>query len=171
MEEEIRQPVIHIIEPAAGNRIVTAIEVLSPDNKTPGSGRDSYLRKRAELWHAEANLVEIDLLRCGERMLRVSAEQLEPLPAWCYVVAVSRRPGQCEFYTLPLAQRLPRIAVPLAHDDPDVVLDLQSTFTRCWEAGPYPELLCYDDEVPGDIHPDQSEWCRQRLAEAKLIDA
>lgn len=38
-EEEIRQPYITIVEPAAGNRLVTAIEVLSPDNKAPGSGR------------------------------------------------------------------------------------------------------------------------------------
>jgi hypothetical protein len=29
--EEIRQPYIEIIEPASGNRVVTAIEVLSPD--------------------------------------------------------------------------------------------------------------------------------------------
>jgi hypothetical protein len=171
VEEEIRQPVVHIVEPAAGNRIVTAIEVLSPDNKTPGSGRDSYLRKRSELWQAEAHLAEIDLLRDGERVLRVSTERLERLPPWCYVVSVSRRPSKCELYTFPLEQRLPRIAIPLAHDDPDVVLDLQATFTRCWEAGPYPELLRYDQSVPGHTTAELSTWCRQRLAEAKLIEA
>jgi len=171
VEEEIRQPLIHIVEPAAGNRIVTAIEVLSPDNKAPGSGRDSYLRKRSELWQAEAHLVEIDLLRGGERVLRVSAERLERLASWCYVASVWRRPSKCELYTFPLEQRLPRIAIPLAHDDPDVVLDLQATFTRCWEAGPYPEVLRYDDTVPGELDSDQSAWCRHRLAEAKLIEA
>ena len=171
VEEEIRQPLIHIVEPAAGHRIVTAIEVLSPDNKTPGSGRDSYFRKRSELWQAEAHLVEIDLLRGGERVLRVSTERLERAPAWCYVVSVSRRPSKCELYTFPLEQRLPRIAIPLAHDDPDVVLDLQAAFTRCWEAGPYPELLRYDDTAPGELDSDQSAWCRQRLAEAELIKA
>ena len=44
--EEIRQPLIEIVEPAAGNKIVTAIEVLSPDNKSSGPGRTSYLAKR-----------------------------------------------------------------------------------------------------------------------------
>jgi hypothetical protein len=171
VEEEIRQPLIHIIEPAAGNRIVTAIEVLSPDNKTPGAGRDSYLRKRAELWQAETHLVEIDLLRSGERALRVSAQRLEQVPPWCYVVSVSRRPSKCELYTFPLEQRLPRIAVPLAHDDPDVVLDLQATFTRCWEAGPYPELLRYGATAPGHLDSIQSAWCRKRLVEARLIGA
>jgi hypothetical protein len=74
-------------------------------------------------------------------------------------------------YTFPLEQRLPRISIPLAHDDPDVVLDLQATFTRCWEAGPYPELLRYDDTVPGELNSVQSAWCRKRLSEAKLIEA
>ena len=37
--EEMRQPLIQIIEPAAGGQVVTAIEVLSPDNKTAGPRR------------------------------------------------------------------------------------------------------------------------------------
>src|SRR5229473_173178 len=52
VREEVRQPLIHIIEPAAGNRIVTAIEVLSPDNKLSGPGRTSYLQQRDEFWNA-----------------------------------------------------------------------------------------------------------------------
>src|SRR5689334_18685597 len=39
VRDEVREPKIHIIEPAAGNRLVTAIEVLSPDNKAAGPGR------------------------------------------------------------------------------------------------------------------------------------
>src|SRR5262245_41879440 len=42
--EAVREPLIEILEPSAGNRVVTAIEILSPDNKAPGPGRDSYLR-------------------------------------------------------------------------------------------------------------------------------
>ena len=42
VEEEISQSLIHIIEPAAGNRIVTAIEVLSPDNKRAGPGANPF---------------------------------------------------------------------------------------------------------------------------------
>src|SRR5262245_12081510 len=40
--EEVRQPLIHIIEPAAGYRLITSLEVLSPDNKRSGPGRKSY---------------------------------------------------------------------------------------------------------------------------------
>ncbi len=51
-DEQVREPYIEIVEPVAGNRLVTAIEVLSPDNKLPGPGRRMYLRKRRERWSA-----------------------------------------------------------------------------------------------------------------------
>ena len=54
-----------------------------------------------------------------------------------------------EVYAVRLTERLPRIAVPLAKDDADVVLDLQAAFTRCWDEGPYPELLRYEGPPPG----------------------
>ena len=57
---------------------------------------------------------------------------------------------------------LNRVAIPLAHDDPDVVLDMQAAFKRCWEAGPYPELLQYNEPPPGELSASQSAWCRER---------
>ncbi len=166
VDEEITQPVIHIVEPAAGNRIVTAIEVLSPDNKDPGPGRDSYLDKQDELWHAGAHLVEIDLLRGGHRLFRIEPDELGDTSQWQYMVAVSRRPRYCEFYPATIRERLPRIGIPLAAGDPDVMLDLQAVFTRCWQSGPYPALLHYDEPPPGDMSADDAAWCRQQLATA-----
>ena len=167
--EENRQPLIHIIEPAAGKRLVTAIEVLSPDNKAPGPGRISYLRKRDEFWEGDANLVEIDLLRAGEPTVRITPEQLSTLPPWRYLVAVTRRwPPRQEVYGFPLQRRLPRVAIPLAEDDQDVVLDLQAAFTRCWHEGPYPELLDYDGPAPGELTTDESCWCDRILRKASI---
>ena len=88
--EEFREPVIHIIEPAAGNRVVTSIEILSPDNKSSGSGLDSYQRKRSELLDSGANLVEIDLLRAGQRRYPESNSVADRLSS-PYVVLVTRR--------------------------------------------------------------------------------
>jgi hypothetical protein len=162
--EEIRQPLLHIIEPAAGNRIVTAIEVLSPDNKAAGAGRVSYLAKREEFWVSGTNLVEIDLLRGGEPTVRLSAEKLASLQPWHYLVSVTRRwPSRQEVYAVPLQKRLPRVGIPLAEDDRDVALDLQAVFTRCWDEGPYPELLRYDRTPPGRLTADESNWCEQVL--------
>ncbi len=167
--EEIREPLIHIIEPAAGNRIVTAIEVLSPDNKQPGPGRVSYLRKRDELWSGGANLVEIDLLRDGERTVRVSPEKLDSLRPWHYLVAATRRwPSREEVYAVPLERRLPRVAIPLSPDDRDVPLDLQAAFARCWNEGPYPELLHYSERPPGTLSAEENVWCEQVVRTAGL---
>ncbi len=102
VEEEISQPLVHIIEPAAGNRIVAAIEVLSPDNKRAGPGRESFLRKREELGRAGAHSVELDLLRDGERSFEIEADdfagKMVDVSRWQYVVTVTRRPRYCEFY-------------------------------------------------------------------------
>ncbi len=167
--EELREPLIQIIEPAAGNRVVTAIEVLSPDNKAAGEGRDSYLQKREEYWGSGTNLVEIDLLRTGQPTVRVSAEHMVTLRPWHYLVAVTRRwPSRQEVYAVPLSSRLPRIAVPLAVDDGDVPLDLQAAVTRCWDEGPYPELLRYDGPPPGTLTPNEVRWCEDMLRQAGL---
>jgi hypothetical protein len=166
VQEEISQPVIHILEPAADGRLITAIEVLSPDNKDPGDGQDSYLQKRDEVWHADAHLVEIDLLREGDRSWHVEPDEAEDTSKWQYVVTVSRRPRYCEFYPASLRERLPRVGIPLAAGDPDVTLDLQAVFARCWQTGPYPALLRYDQAPPGDLSEDDGAWCRRQLVAA-----
>jgi hypothetical protein len=164
--EEIRQPLIHIIEPAAGNRIVTVIEVLSPDNKEKGDGRDSYLKTREELWERGTNVVEIDLLRDGDPAVRISADRLAHMGPRHYLVAVTRHcTSHLELYLIPLDRRLPQIAIPLAADDRDVTLDLQAAFTRCWSEGPYPELLRYDENPPGTMAPEDITWCHDLLRE------
>jgi hypothetical protein len=165
--EEIRQPYLEIIEPAAGNRVVAAIDVLSPDNKTAGAGRDLYLQKREEFWRAGTHLVEIDLLRSGLPTVRVDEANLANLPPWRYVVAVTRvLPSRREIYAFPLERRLPGIRVPLAATDPDVVLDLQAALERTWDAGPYPELLRYEAAPPGLLTDEELEFCRRMIEAA-----
>jgi hypothetical protein len=165
--EEIREPLLTIVEPAAGNRVVTAIEVLSPDNKVAGSGRTSYLQKREEFWTSGTNLVEIDLLREGAPTVRIATEKLAELQPWHYLAAVTRRwPSRQEVYAVPLQNRLPRVAIPLSAEDKDVVIDLQAVFTRCWDEGPYPELLRYEGPPPGKSTAEEVSWCEQVLREA-----
>jgi hypothetical protein len=167
--QEVRQPLIQIVEPAAGNRIVTAIEVLSPDNKAEGPGRASYFRKREEFYNSGTNLVEIDLLRAGEPTLRVSARQVKQARPHQYLAAVTRHtPSRQEIYRIQLKHRLPRIGIPLSADDADVILDLQSVFTRCWDEGPYPELLRYDGPPPGTMSRSEIAWCEKLLRQAGL---
>jgi hypothetical protein len=167
--EPFRQPYLEIVEPAAGNRVVTAIEVLSPENKSGGDGRRSYLQKRRELWKGGANLIEIDVLRAGRATINVTAAQLRRLRPWHHVVVVSRRhPRRREVYAVPLRNRLPRVGVPLGEGDRDVTLDLQAAFTRCYDEGPYPELLHYHGRPPGRLGPEDVSWCENVLRTAGL---
>jgi hypothetical protein len=170
--EEFREPFIQIIEPAAGNRVVTAIEVLSPDNKAPGAGRVSYTQKREEFWAARTHLIEIDLLRNGLRTVRISDQQFNEAiqdsrvaQPWRYLVAVSRAfPSRHELYPFGLQQRLPYIDVPLTPGDSDVVLNLQAAFERTWDAGPYPELLRYEAPPPAPLSDEETAFCRRTVA-------
>src|SRR2546423_432996 len=67
--------------------VVTIIEMLSPANKRTGSdGRSEYLRKREQVLKSPTHLVEIDLLRGGERL-----PVREKLPSFDYLMVVSRR--------------------------------------------------------------------------------
>jgi hypothetical protein len=61
------------------------------------------------------------------------------------------------------------VAIPLAEDDNDAPLDLQAAFTRCWDEGPYPELLHYDGPAPGELTEAETLWCGQRLREAGML--
>lgn len=59
------------MDAGSGDRVITAIEVLSPSNKAPGEGQTLYRRKQGERAEGKVSLVEIDLLRGGERVLAI----------------------------------------------------------------------------------------------------
>lgn len=167
--EDIHESYIQIVDTTNQRRVVTAIEVLSPKNKRKGPGRQSYLQKCRELSRSGANFVEIDLLRGGRSALwtnRVTPDALEPFH---YSVVVTRRkPLRQEVYTTTVRQRLPRVAIPLGPGDADVTLHLQTAFNRCWDEGPYPELLNYAGLPPGRMSDEDAAWCVDLLREKQL---
>jgi Protein of unknown function (DUF4058) len=74
----IPTPVPHVtieIRDTANRQLVTAIEVLLPTNKR-GGGRVEYLAKRRRILLSTAHLLEIDLLRQGQRV-----PMQKPLPS------------------------------------------------------------------------------------------
>jgi hypothetical protein len=130
-------PVPHVtieIRDAANRQLVTAIEVLSPTNKR-GDGRDEYLGKRGRLLLSNAHLMEIDLVREGQRV-----PMRQPLPSAPYFVLLSRaeRRPVLEVWPVALEGPLPTVPVPLLPGDPDVPLDLQQALTNIYD------LLGYD---------------------------
>jgi hypothetical protein len=151
-----------------GERIVTAIEVLSLSNKTPGDkGRELYLQKQGEILASEVHLVEIDLLRGGEHTTPMHLDRLRRKAGpFDYHVSVHRFDQRGRFFIYPwqLAVSLPVIGVPLLPGDDELSLDLQAVFTRCYDTGPYGRRVVYDPTriVPA-LDPAQTDWVRQLL--------
>ena len=143
-----------------GAETVTVIEVLSPTNKSTKDGRTEYLAKRNSLLRSSAHLVEIDLLRGGERL-----PTIEPHPAGDYFAFVSRgeRRPKAEVYSWTLERPMPRIPIPLLAGDPDASLDLQSVFTTTYDRAGYDYALHYDRAIDPPLDERRTEWARQIL--------
>jgi len=142
------------------DRLVTAIELVSPANKRPGKDRRSYLKKRDSYLASDVHFLELDLLRGGKRW---SAGHE---PAADYRVLLSRvngRPG-ASVWPIGLRERLPTVAVPLLGDDPDVALDLQAVFERTYDEACYDRYVRYDLPVPPPALGDEDRAWAERLA-------
>lgn len=144
--------------------VVTVIELLCPGNKRGGSdARHEYLAKREAVLLSATHLVELDLLRRGERL-----PTIETLPAGDYYAFVCRgqRRPKAEVYFWSLRQRLPTIPVPLAGNDPDVMLDLQAAFTAVYDRAGYDYSLDYRRPVEPPLSDNDIAWAQQLLAAA-----
>jgi hypothetical protein len=168
--DEVRQGFIQIIDLKSGRKVVTVIEVLSPSNKRPGVGRELYLKKQQELWDAGASLVEIDLVRAGNRVMSAPFELIPDGHRTPYAICVRRacKPRAFEYYRVPLRERLPAIAIPLREADQDLPLDLQAVLDECGEEGRYVEDIDYQLEPDPPLTADDASWADALLREQKL---
>jgi len=97
VEEEIEQFEQYslLIRRAPENRIVAAAEILSPTNKGVFGllDKEKYLRKRDAYFEAGINLLEIDALAEGDRLLPPALDQLRSFDrtAWTVSHAAGRR--------------------------------------------------------------------------------
>ncbi len=148
-------------------RLVTVIDAVSPANKTTATGRKAYLEKRRDYRASSSNLVELDLVLQGEPTLDYSRDGL---PDWDYAVTVTRstQPERYEIYTATLQKRLPRFRLPLAADDRDTVLDLQTVFTRCYDQGGFAARIDYQKDPPTALSTEDGHWLQDVLRQAKL---
>lgn len=157
---EIREVFIEILSVGDESQVIAVIEVLSPSNKTAGSeGRQLYMTRQQEILQSPTHLIEIDLLRHGEHTVAAPRAHLCRRGRWDYLVCLHRggQRGRYEVWAITLRQRLPRIHVPLAHGDADVVLDLQAVFERCYDEGAYARRLTYRGEPSTPLSGDDRE--------------
>jgi hypothetical protein len=166
---EVVQPYLEIFDRRDSQPVVAALEVVSPINKAAGPGRLAYLARQGEIRQGKAHLVEIDLLRQGPHLLAVPLEEAERLGAFTYLVSVNRTGGPragFDVYRIPLRQRLPRVAVPLARGDADVVIDLQAVLATTYERGDFRWRLPYDRPCVPPLEPEDQAWADALIRQA-----
>jgi hypothetical protein len=161
IDEEHRERFIEIYEEEPDKRLVTCIEVLSPSNKRPGTeGWELYQRKRQSILLGNVNLVEIDLLRGGQRM-----PMLDPWPESPYVIMVARamHPQRCKVWRTYFHRPLPSIPVPLAKPDPAIPLDLQLLVNGIYDRYRYARSIDYTKILTPPLSPEDADWLNQQL--------
>jgi hypothetical protein len=169
VREEYNEEFVEI-RSRADNRLVTLLEVVSPGNKTTPAGRQAYLDKRREALAQRAGVVEIDLVMQGRPTLTYSREGL---PEFDHAVSVTRAtaPDRYEIYTATLQKRLPKFKLPLAPDDRDTLLDLQSAFARAYDNGGFAAAIDYRNSPPPPDVPlteAQKAWVEDLLRQMKM---
>lgn len=149
------------------NELITSIELLSPYNKR-SPGLAEYRNKRSKLLASNVHLVEIDLLRGGQRVGSEIAG--EPLDEADYILLVNRgyeiNPGVwSDIWPVTLDQPLPLLPIPLEPPDPDVLLDMNAVVRTVYERAAYARRIDYRDPVPPpELRPAMEKWLQARFA-------
>lgn len=162
--EQVELRYIKIIDTRHGNRVVTAIEFLSPTNKTSNVGRGIFRSKQKMLAGGGANIVEIDLLRVGSWTLSAPERRVPSNPRAPYHVCIQRNDSlQVELYPISLRTPLPAIRIPLRESDADVVLELQRVFEMAYVNGAYGDDIDYRVEPDPPLEGADRAWADELL--------
>jgi hypothetical protein len=166
---EFREPFIEIHLARKPGTLIAVLEVLSPTNKNRGEGREQYLEKQEELIGSVTHLIEIDLLRAGQHTVAIPRARLEET-GWEYLICLHKGGWRNKFHVwpTPMPRRLPRIGIPLAGQDADVVVDLQALLNQCYEAGRFDERLDYRGDYLPPLSRKNAKWADELLRKRKL---
>lgn len=153
-----RIPVVEIRD-VAKNKLITAIEILSPVNKRH-PGIVDYRKKQVALHRKGVNLLEIDLLRRGTRPFT------HPKIAHAHyqMMLLRAKEFNASVWTINIQDTLPILPIPLRSPDPDVSLDLGKALSIIFERSLYHLSLDYKQDPPPPIFEEKDKiWIMERL--------
>jgi hypothetical protein len=73
-----------------------------------------------------------------------------------------------ELYPRRLPESLPRLGIPLAGKDADVVLDIQAVVEQAYEMGAYRDTLRYDLPCRPPLSAEDQVWAAELIARAPI---
>ncbi|HIQ05115.1 MAG TPA: DUF4058 family protein [Anaerolineae bacterium] len=164
LPEEVRETYLEIREPASG-KVVAVIELLSPTNKQPGTGRRLYEEKRLLMAISTTHLVEIDLLRAGEPMtVRGDGRKAH------YRILVSRanRRPLADLYAFNVRDPIPVFSLPLQPGDEEPLVDLGALLQLLYDRAGYDLRIDYRQEPAPPLEGDDAAWADALLRQAGL---
>ena len=71
--------------------------------------------------------------------------------------------GDFDTYPRLLRERLPRIRIPLAAGDRDVILDVQAAVAQTYDAGSYRDRLKYEAECVPLLSNEDQAWASEQI--------
>ncbi|MCA9930598.1 MAG: DUF4058 family protein [Anaerolineales bacterium] len=145
--------------------LVTAIEILSPTNKR-GEGYKEYVNKRNQILSSNTHLLEVDLLRRGQRV-----PMRQPLPDTPYFVFLSRveRRPMLDVWPIQMQNRLPIVPVPLLAGDKDVSLDLQLALNTVYDDFSYDLSIDYSQLPDVVLEGETAVFAQAVLQKAGIV--
>ncbi len=159
---EVRIPVVEIRD-GQKNRLITAIEILSPVNKRK-PGLQPYREKRERLHSSGVHLLEIDLIRRGQRPFSHPY-----LPRSHYLITLIRAgSGTTDAWAFNVQDTLPVVPVPLKAPDKDAVLGLGKALEMIYSRGLYHLSVDYKKEPPPPAFDEEDKkWIKKLLKNAE----
>jgi Protein of unknown function (DUF4058) len=162
ISETIKEGYLEVRKVGTG-QVITAIEILSPENKRAGRGRKKYDAKRRRVLASATHLVEIDLLRKGRAFTPLTLQSH-------YRILVSRsdRRPQADLYAFNLPDVIPAFPLPLQPDDTEPLLDLQALLQEVYDQAGYDLRLDYHSLPELGLNDGDRLWVEEWLTHAGL---
>ena len=152
---EVRIPFVEVRD-AANNKLVTAIEILSPVNKRNPNLQD-YRAKISDLHKNNVHILEIDLLRRGTRPFTSKKST-----GHYQMLLLRAKKINAAIWAVNIQDKLPVLPVPLLAPDPDAVLDLGKAMDIIAERALYYLSIDYSkDPAPPAFAAQDLAWIQQ----------
>ncbi|MFG6097127.1 DUF4058 family protein [Leptothoe sp. ISB3NOV94-8A] len=167
--QTIQEDYIEILDCQIG-RTVTIIEVLTPQKKRPGRGRENYEQRCEAIFGSDTHFVEIDLLRGWEPISAYAAGNVD------YRVLVSRsdqRP-KADLYAWQVNAPIPPLKLPLSYPQDDVgaqaycTVDLKRALDEACLRSPCYFSIDYERSPIPPLPPEENIWLTTLLERSSL---
>ncbi|MEL6161749.1 MAG: DUF4058 family protein [Cyanobacteria bacterium J06623_5] len=163
MPIEIKERYLEIKAVQTGE-VITVVEILSPVNKRPGKGRNTYLEKRLHVLGSLSHLVEIDLLR-SHRAMPLTHGNVQS--NYRILVSRSEQRPRAELYAFNLSDNIPKFQLPLKAKDVGPTIELKTLIDSVYLRAGYEVVVDYAQPPTPPLVGQEIDWFAQLQSSAK----